>query len=73
LWLLSVLPLLRLRLLPMALVAAVATVAVSFAAAMITAGAMPCGCSWSAVAHLGGKDFSLWMAAYPTGYQPNRK
>jgi multiple sugar transport system substrate-binding protein len=28
--------------------------------------------AWSAAAHLGGKDISLWMAAYPSGYQPYR-
>ena len=27
---------------------------------------------WSAAAHLGGKDISLWMAAYPSGFQPYR-
>jgi multiple sugar transport system substrate-binding protein len=29
-------------------------------------------CAWSAAAHLGGKDLSLWMAAYPSGFQPYR-
>jgi multiple sugar transport system substrate-binding protein len=29
-------------------------------------------CAWSAAAHLGGKDISLWTAAYPSGYQPYR-
>lgn len=29
--------------------------------------------AWSAAAHLGGKDLSLWTAAYPSGYQPYRK
>jgi multiple sugar transport system substrate-binding protein len=29
--------------------------------------------AWSAAAHLGGKDISLWMAAYPSGYQPYRQ
>lgn len=29
--------------------------------------------AWSAAAHLGGKDISLWMAAYPSGFQPYRK
>ncbi len=29
-------------------------------------------CTWSAAAHLGGKDLSLWMAAYPSGFQPYR-
>ncbi len=29
--------------------------------------------AWSAAAHLGGKDLSLWMAAYPSGFQPYRK
>ncbi len=29
--------------------------------------------AWSAAAHLGGKDISLWMAAYPSGYQPYRE
>ena len=24
--------------------------------------------AWSAAAHLGGKDLSLWMAAYPSGF-----
>ncbi len=28
--------------------------------------------AWSALAHLGGKDLSLWMAAYPSGFQPYR-
>ena len=28
--------------------------------------------AWSVAAHLGGKDISLWMAAYPSGYQPYR-
>ena len=28
--------------------------------------------AWSAAAHLGGKDLSLWMAAYPSGFQPYR-
>ena len=28
--------------------------------------------AWSLAAHLGGKDVSLWMAAYPSGYQPYR-
>lgn len=28
--------------------------------------------AWSAAAHLGGKDVSLWMAAYPSGFQPYR-
>jgi multiple sugar transport system substrate-binding protein len=28
--------------------------------------------AWSAAAHLGGKDISLWMAAYPSGFQPYR-
>jgi multiple sugar transport system substrate-binding protein len=29
--------------------------------------------AWSAAAHLGGKDLSLWMAAYPSGFQPYRR
>lgn len=29
-------------------------------------------CAWSAAAHLGGKDLSLWMVAYPSGFQPYR-
>jgi multiple sugar transport system substrate-binding protein len=29
--------------------------------------------AWSAAAHLGGKDISMWMAAYPSGFQPYRK
>ena len=29
-------------------------------------------CTWSAAAHLGGKDLSLWMSAYPSGFQPYR-
>ena len=29
--------------------------------------------AWSAAAHLGGKDLSLWMSAYPSGFQPYRK
>ena len=28
--------------------------------------------AWSAVAHLGGKDISLWMSMYPSGFQPYR-
>jgi multiple sugar transport system substrate-binding protein len=28
--------------------------------------------AWSAAAHIGGKDISLWMAAYPSGFQPYR-
>lgn len=28
--------------------------------------------AWSAVAHLGGKDLSLWTGAYPSGLQPYR-
>ena len=28
--------------------------------------------AWSAAAHLGGKDLSLWCAAYPSGFQPYR-
>jgi multiple sugar transport system substrate-binding protein len=28
--------------------------------------------AWSAAAHLGGKDLSLWMVAYPSGFQPYR-
>ncbi|MFM8747691.1 MAG: twin-arginine translocation signal domain-containing protein [Aestuariivirga sp.] len=28
--------------------------------------------AWSLAAHLGGKDISLWMAAYPSGFQPYR-
>jgi multiple sugar transport system substrate-binding protein len=29
--------------------------------------------AWSAAAHLGGKDISLWTSAYPSGQQPYRK
>lgn len=29
--------------------------------------------AWSAAAHLGGKDISLWCAAYPSGFQPYRQ
>jgi multiple sugar transport system substrate-binding protein len=29
--------------------------------------------AWSVAAHLGGKDISLWMAAYPSGFQPYRQ
>jgi multiple sugar transport system substrate-binding protein len=29
-------------------------------------------CAWSAAAHLGGKDLSLWSVAYPSGFQPYR-
>jgi multiple sugar transport system substrate-binding protein len=29
--------------------------------------------AWSAAAHLGGKDLSMWTAAYPSGLQPYRK
>lgn len=29
--------------------------------------------AWSAAAHLGGKDISLWMSAYPSGFQPYRQ
>ncbi len=28
--------------------------------------------AWSAAAHLGGKDLSLWASAYPSGFQPYR-
>jgi multiple sugar transport system substrate-binding protein len=28
---------------------------------------------WSAAAHLGGKDLSMWTSAYPSGFQPYRK
>jgi multiple sugar transport system substrate-binding protein len=28
--------------------------------------------AWSIAAHLGGKDLSLWTAAYPSGFQPYR-
>ncbi len=28
--------------------------------------------AWSACAHLGGKDISLWMSMYPSGFQPYR-
>ena len=28
--------------------------------------------AWSAAAHLGGKDISLWTACYPSGFQPYR-
>jgi multiple sugar transport system substrate-binding protein len=30
-------------------------------------------CTWSAAAHLGGKDISLWQVAYPSGFQPYRQ
>jgi len=29
--------------------------------------------AWSAAAHLGGRDISLWCAAYPSGFQPYRE
>jgi multiple sugar transport system substrate-binding protein len=29
--------------------------------------------AWSLAAHLGGEDISLWMAAYPSGFQPYRQ
>ncbi len=29
--------------------------------------------AWSAAAHIGGKDISLWTAAYPSGFQPYRR
>jgi multiple sugar transport system substrate-binding protein len=29
--------------------------------------------AWSAAAHLGGKDISLWCSAYPSGFQPYRQ
>jgi multiple sugar transport system substrate-binding protein len=29
--------------------------------------------AWSAAAHLGGRDLSMWTAAYPSGFQPYRK
>jgi len=29
--------------------------------------------AWSVAAHLGGKDVSLWLAAYPSGFQPYRQ
>ena len=28
--------------------------------------------AWSAAAHIGGKDLSLWMSMYPSGFQPYR-
>ncbi|HET6522702.1 MAG TPA: hypothetical protein VFG47_23185 [Geminicoccaceae bacterium] len=28
--------------------------------------------AWSAAAHIGGRDLSLWAAAYPSGFQPYR-
>jgi multiple sugar transport system substrate-binding protein len=28
--------------------------------------------AWSVAAHLGGKDISLWLSAYPSGFQPYR-
>ena len=28
--------------------------------------------AWSAAAHLGGRDLSLWASAYPSGFQPYR-
>ena len=28
--------------------------------------------AWSAAAHIGGKDISLWASAYPSGFQPYR-
>ena len=28
--------------------------------------------AWSAAAHLGGKDLSIWTSAYPSGFQPYR-
>ena len=28
--------------------------------------------AWSAAAHIGGKDISLWASAYPSGVQPYR-
>ncbi|HEY7035306.1 MAG TPA: ABC transporter substrate-binding protein [Thermomicrobiales bacterium] len=28
--------------------------------------------AWSVAAHLGGKDISLWLACYPSGFQPYR-
>ncbi len=28
--------------------------------------------AWSAAAHLGGRDISLWTSAYPSGFQPYR-
>jgi multiple sugar transport system substrate-binding protein len=28
--------------------------------------------AWSAAAHLGGKDLSLWMVMYPSGFQVHR-
>ena len=29
--------------------------------------------AWSAAAHIGGKDISLWTSAYPSGFQPYRQ
>jgi multiple sugar transport system substrate-binding protein len=29
-------------------------------------------CAWSAASFLGGKDISLWLSAYPSGFQPYR-
>ena len=28
--------------------------------------------AWSAAAHIGGKEVSLWMSMYPSGFQPYR-
>ena len=40
--------------------------------ARVDSDAMKQKAAWSAAAHLGGKDLSLWCAAYPSGFQPYR-
>ena len=42
-------------------------------AARVDADATKQKAAWSAAAHLGGKDLSLWCAAYPSGFQPYRQ
>jgi multiple sugar transport system substrate-binding protein len=40
--------------------------------ARVDADAVKQKAAWSAAAHIGGKDISLWCAAYPSGFQPYR-
>jgi len=41
--------------------------------ARVDADAKKAKAAWSAAAHLGGKDLSLWCSAYPSGFQPYRQ
>ena len=40
--------------------------------ARVDSDSMKRNAAWSAAAHIGGKDLSLWCAAYPSGFQPYR-